>query len=100
MVVSVLLFRLQRHSDHHVNPLRNYQALRHVDEAPQLPSGYSGMLLLALFPPLWRRVMDPRVLDFYRGDIQLAALKPRQPSSGPALGFAARLAGGGGRTMA
>jgi len=76
VLVSVLLFRLQRHSDHHVNPLRNYQALRHVDEAPQLPSGYSGMLLLAMFPPLWRRVMDPRVLDFYRGDIRLAALKP------------------------
>jgi alkane 1-monooxygenase len=76
VVVSVLLFRLQRHSDHHVNPLRNYQALRHVDEAPQLPSGYSGMLLLAMFPPLWRRVTDPRVLDFYRGDIRLAALKP------------------------
>jgi alkane 1-monooxygenase len=31
---------------------------------------------LAMFPPLWRRVMDPRVLDFYRGDIRLAALKP------------------------
>jgi alkane 1-monooxygenase len=76
VLVSVLLFRLQRHSDHHVNPLRNYQVLRHVDEAPQLPSGYSGMLLLAMFPPLWRRVMDPRVLDFYRGDIRLAALKP------------------------
>jgi hypothetical protein len=35
------------------------------------------MLLLAMFPPSWRRVMDPRVLDFYRDDIQLAALKPR-----------------------
>ena len=46
------------------------------DEAPQLPSGYSAMLLLALIPPLWRRVMDARVLDFYRGDIRLAALKP------------------------
>jgi alkane 1-monooxygenase len=76
VIVNVLLFHLQRHSDHHVNPLRNYQALRHVDEAPQLPSGYSAMLLLALFPPLWRRVMDARVLDFYRGDIRLAALKP------------------------
>jgi alkane 1-monooxygenase len=76
VLVSVLLFRLQRHSDHHVNPLRNYQVLRHVDEAPQLPSGYSGMLLLAMFPPLWRRVMDPRVLDFYRGDIHC-----RRPSN-------------------
>ena len=36
------------------------------------------MLLLALFPPLWRRVMDRRVLDHYRGDIRLAALSPRK----------------------
>ena len=76
VITKVLLFHLQQHSDHHVNPRRNYQVLRHVDEAPQLPSGYSAMLLLALFPPLWRRVMDTRVLDFYRGDIRLAALKP------------------------
>lgn len=77
VIANVLLFQLQRHSDHHTHPLRNYPALRHLDEAPQLPSGYSAMLLLALFPPLWRRVMDPRVLDFYRGDIRLAALKPK-----------------------
>jgi len=76
VIANVLLFHLQRHSDHHANPLRNYQILRHVDEAPQLPSGYSAMMVLALFPPLWRRVMDARVIDFYRGDIRLAALKP------------------------
>jgi alkane 1-monooxygenase len=76
VIGSIVLFQLQRHSDHHANPLRKYQVLRHVDEAPQLPSGYPAMLLLALFPPLWRRVMDPRVLDFYGGDIRLAALKP------------------------
>jgi alkane 1-monooxygenase len=76
VIANVLLFHLQRHSDHHANPLRNYQVLRHLDEAPQLPGGYSAMLLLALFPPLWRRLMDVRVLDFYRGDIRLAALKP------------------------
>ncbi|OQZ89727.1 alkane 1-monooxygenase [Mycobacterium alsense] len=78
VIANVLLFHLQRHSDHHANPLRPYQLLRHVDEAPQLPSGYSAMLLLALFPPLWRRVMNPRVLDFYRGDISLVAHKPRR----------------------
>ena len=77
VIANVLLFHLQRHSDHHANPLRKYQVLRHVEEAPQLPSGYSAMLLLAVFPPLWRRVMDARVIDFYRGDIRLAALKPR-----------------------
>ena len=76
VIANVCLFHLQRHADHHTNPLRRYQVLRHVDEAPQLPSGYGAMLLLAMLPPLWRRVMDPRVLDFYGGDVRLAALKP------------------------
>ena len=44
---NVLLYHLQRHSDHHANPVRRYQALRHVDEAPQLPTGYAGMIVLA-----------------------------------------------------
>ena len=52
---NVLLYHLQRHSDHHANPMRRYQALRHFDEAPQLPTGYAGMIVLALVPPLWRR---------------------------------------------
>jgi alkane 1-monooxygenase len=82
VITNVLLFHLQRHSDHHANPLRPYQVLRNVDDAPQLPSGYSAMLLLAWAPPLWRRVMDPRVLDFYGGDVRFAALKPRD-SAGP-----------------
>ncbi|MBU2489238.1 MAG: alkane 1-monooxygenase [Proteobacteria bacterium] len=55
------LFNLQRHSDHHFRPNRRYQVLRHFDESPQLPTGYSGMLLLAAVPPLWRTVMDHRV---------------------------------------
>lgn len=61
IVGNLVLFQLQRHSDHHVNPARPYQALRHRDEAPQLPAGYAAMVLLAWLPPLWRRVMDPRV---------------------------------------
>ena len=58
-------------------PGARYQALRHDDEAPQLPAGYSTMLLLAGIPPLWRRVMDPLVLAHYGGDIRLAAVHPR-----------------------
>jgi alkane 1-monooxygenase len=74
---NVLLYHLQRHSDHHANPTRRYQALRHVDEAPQLPTGYAGMIVLAWFPPLWRRVMDPRLLDHYNGDVTRANIHPR-----------------------
>jgi alkane 1-monooxygenase len=75
---NVLLYHLQRHSDHHANPTRRYQALRHVDEAPQLPTGYAGMIVLAWFPPLWRRVMDPRLLDHFEGDVTKANIQPRK----------------------
>jgi alkane 1-monooxygenase len=73
---NVLLYHLQRHSDHHANPTRRFQALRHFDEAPQLPTGYAGMILLALVPPLWRRVMDPRVLAHYGGEVARANIHP------------------------
>jgi alkane 1-monooxygenase len=74
---NVLLYHLQRHSDHHANPTRRYQALRHVDEAPQLPTGYAGMILIAWVPPLWRRVMDHRLLEHYGGDVTRANIDPR-----------------------
>jgi alkane 1-monooxygenase len=75
---NVLLYHLQRHSDHHANPTRRYQALRHVDEAPQLPTGYAGMIVLAWFPPIWRRVMDHRLVDHFDGDVTLANINPRK----------------------
>ncbi|MHB2001444.1 MAG: alkane 1-monooxygenase [Solirubrobacteraceae bacterium] len=74
---NLLLYHLQRHSDHHANPMRRYQALRHVDEAPQLPTGYAGMIVIAVIPPLWRRVMDHRVLAHYGGDVTRANIAPR-----------------------
>lgn len=72
VVTNLLLYQLQRHSDHHENPARRFVALRHVDEAPQLPAGYAAMILLALVPPLWRRVMDPRLVAHYAGDVSRA----------------------------
>src|SRR3954471_7456642 len=75
---NVLLYHLQRHSDHHANPTRRYQALRHVDEAPHLPPGYAGMIVLAWFPPLWRRVMDPILLERYEGDVTRCNIHPRK----------------------
>jgi len=65
---NLVLFHLQRHSDHHAWAARHYQSLRHHDDVPQLPSGYFGMFLLAYLPPLWRRVMDPKVLALVDGD--------------------------------
>jgi alkane 1-monooxygenase len=55
------LFNLARHSDHHYLASREYDRLRHHGSAPQLPSGYAAMVLAALVPPLWFRIMNPRV---------------------------------------
>ena len=71
LLSNLLLFHLQRHSDHHANPGLRYQALRDMPDAPALPSGYFGMFLLAWLPPLWFRVMNPRLLALprIRGDL-------------------------------
>ncbi|MGZ5370363.1 alkane 1-monooxygenase [Aeromicrobium sp.] len=74
---NVLLYHLQRHSDHHANPTRRYQALRDYKESPVLPTGYAGMIVLTWVPAIWRRTMDKRVVEHYDGDITRANLHPR-----------------------
>jgi alkane 1-monooxygenase len=76
IVTNIFLYHLQRHSDHHANPVRRYQALRDFEESPALPTGYAGTLTLALFPPLWRKVMDDRVFHHIGRDITLANIQP------------------------
>jgi alkane 1-monooxygenase len=77
-VTNVFLYHLQRHSDHHANPVRRYQALRDFEEAPVLPCGYAGAIVIAVFPPIWRRVMDKKVLAHLGGDITMANIQPRK----------------------
>lgn len=67
-LTNVFLFHLQRHSDHHAYAKRRYQVLRHHEVAPQLPAGYATMVVLALIPPLWKKIMNPRVIAYYRGE--------------------------------
>jgi alkane 1-monooxygenase len=69
MVSNLVLFQLQRHSDHHTHPGRSYQSLRDFPELPRLPSGYFGMFFLAYLPPLWYRVMDPLLIKTLNGDV-------------------------------
>ncbi len=73
-----ILFHLQRHADHHAHASRRYQALRHFEDAPQLPSGYSGMFLLAYVPSLWFAVMNPRLLDAVGRDPNRINFDPAQ----------------------
>lgn len=58
VVGRLMLFELSRHSDHHFIASRKYQILRHMDESPQMPTGYPGMMLLATVPPLWFWIMN------------------------------------------
>jgi alkane 1-monooxygenase len=60
----LILFELSRHSDHHYLASRKYQVLRHHDDAPQLPTGYPGSMLIALVPPLWFWMMDKQMKKF------------------------------------
>lgn len=61
VVGRIHLFELSRHSDHHYRAGRKYQILRHMEDSPQMPTGYPGMMLLATVPPLWFAVMNKRV---------------------------------------
>ena len=73
---NLLTFHLQRHSDHHANPQRPYQVLRNFPDLPRLPSGYPGCYGLAAIPPLWFRVMNPKVLEWADGDMDKINLQP------------------------
>lgn len=80
LVTNLVTFHRQRHSDHHAHPLRRYQSLRHFEAVPQLPSGYFGMFPLAYLPPLWFRVMDPRLLALpqIQGDLDKVNIDPKR----------------------
>jgi alkane 1-monooxygenase len=78
IVSNLVLFHLERHSDHHTYPLRRYQSLRHFDDLPSLPNGYFGMYVLAYIPWLWFRVMDKRLmaLPHVQGDLEKVNIDP------------------------
>ena len=77
---NLALFHLQRHSDHHANPMRRYQSLRNFKDIPELPNGYYGMYLLAYIPWLWYRVMDHRVIQLphIQGDLSKVNICPKK----------------------
>lgn len=66
LLSNALFFNVQRHAHHHARPGVPYHLLQHWSDAPQLPAGHPVMMALALVPPLWRRVMDPRVAALSR----------------------------------
>ncbi len=75
---NVVLFHLERHSDHHAYPARRYQSLRNFDDIPELPNGYFGTFLIAYLPGLWFRMMDKRLLALphIQGDLSKVNIDP------------------------
>ncbi|MEN8891633.1 alkane 1-monooxygenase [Planktotalea arctica] len=62
---GAMMLNAPRHSDHHTHPARAYPALQLVAaQMPMLPYSLPMMAVIALIPPLWRRVMDPRVAEW------------------------------------
>lgn len=61
LVTNCHIVNLQLHGEHHIDSKRPYYKLENIEDGPQLPGPYPIMILLALFPPLFRRVMDPRL---------------------------------------
>jgi len=73
---NLLLLHLQRHSDHHAHPTRPYQVLRDYEDVPTLPSGYPWMFVLAMIPPVWYSIMDPKVVKWSGGDMNKVNIEP------------------------
>lgn len=59
-LTNLLLMDLGRHSDHHLWPIRRADELCSRPDAPRMPAGYFTMCILALLPPLWTLLIDPR----------------------------------------
>ena len=86
---NLMLINLQRHSDHHYKPNRRFPLLQtyDADEAPQLPYSYPIMTIMATFPPLLKRFMNPKVRAWrrkYYADVEdwnpyNKALNPQPP---------------------
>jgi hypothetical protein len=75
---NLITLHVQRHSDHHVNPTRPYQALRDYKALPRLPSGYPGCFGLAALPSLWFKVMDEKLLEWCGGDLNKLNIDPKR----------------------
>lgn len=57
----IVLYELTRHSDHHFKSSKKYQILDYHDISTQMPFGYPSSIVLSFVPPLWFKVMNPRI---------------------------------------
>lgn len=74
---NLMTFNVQRHAYHHSRPMLSYQDLVALEEGPKCPTGYFGMMVLALVPPWWSHVMDPLVVHYAGGKRSRVNCEPR-----------------------
>ncbi len=57
----IFLYELTRHPQHHQNAGVKYQNLENIRNSPQMKYGYPASMLLAMIPPLWFKIMNPKL---------------------------------------
>ena len=60
---NYLYLNLQRHSDHHAYAYKPYQVLLNHKDSANLPCGYNVSVFVALFPPIWFKMINPLVAN-------------------------------------
>ena len=76
-ISSWAMFNLSRHSHHHAMGQVPFHKLQPYSEAPQMVNGYLATMLLTLIPPLWFKLMQPKLDDWdnrYASDEERALL--------------------------
>ncbi|MFA9216161.1 MAG: alkane 1-monooxygenase [Sphingomonadaceae bacterium] len=63
---SWTMFNLTRHSHHHAQGEVPYQDLKPFPGAPMMIGGYLTTIVVAMIPPLWHKLMTPKVLAWDR----------------------------------
>jgi alkane 1-monooxygenase len=98
------MFNLTRHSHHHAQGEVPYQDLKPFPEAPMMINGYLTTLIVALIPPLWHRLMTPKVLawdrDYATAEERQMAARANARSGIPLLQRANSGAGGSTASLA
>lgn len=63
-VSSWTMFNLTRHSHHHARGATPFHKLKPIEDAPKMISGYLTTIIITMIPPLWHRLMTPKLIEW------------------------------------
>lgn len=64
VVSGIFTYNLTRHSHHHADAQAPYQSLTCHPEQPEMPGGLMTAYISTLIPPLWRKIITPKLLEW------------------------------------